>query len=174
LNEDDVKQKVNCVVGPCLITKVKKGASKSISSSKSKKKKSLEVNFKHSAGFVKRIARLPMSDRKEILKVLKKQERKRRVLSKATKLMATSNSSNTSISSVNKDLEHWAILHDKNEVVAEDVREIGKTLGVHVDEGNKSGLNLLTREGRKELRAGRGSLLVEGDVKDGGSVKEGV
>lgn len=170
LIEDVSKQ----IVGSCSITEGNKRALKSIPSSKNKKKKTVGVSFKHSAGFVKRIARLPLSNRKEILKVLKKQESKRRVLSKATKVMATSNSSNTSNSSVNKDWEHWAVLHDKNEKVAEDVREIGKTLGVNFDGGKKSGLNLLTREGRKELRAGRGSLLIEGDVEDGVSVKEGV
>jgi len=95
---------------------------------------------------------------------------------KASKVLTTllSNSSNTSDASVNKEWEHWVALHDKKETVAKDVRVIGMTLGVNLDGGKNCGLNLLTRKGRKELRAGIGCLLVEGDVQDGGSVKEGV
>jgi methionine aminopeptidase len=74
--------------------------------------------------------------------VLKKRERKRSVLDKASKVMTASlsNSSNTSNASVNKELEHWVALHDKKEIVAEDVREIGKTLGVNFDGGKNVGL----------------------------------
>jgi len=174
--ENASKHNGNCVDGTGSIKEGKKKALQSISSSKSKhiKKKKEGVILKHTAGFVKKIACLPLSDRKEILKVLKKQECKRSVLAKASKMMTTSlsNSSNTSNAFVNR--RQWAVLHDKKETVAEDVREIGKTLGVNFDSGKKCGFNLLTREGRKEFRAGRGSMLEEGDVQEGGSVKEGV
>jgi len=134
------------------------------------------VVLKHSAGFIKRFARLPLKDRKKILKVLKKQERKRNTASKASKetTTSTSTSTNTSNASVNKEWEHWVVLHDKKENVAEDVREIGKTLGVYVTGDKFSGLNLLTKEGRRELRAERGSMLEVGTEVEGGSVREGV
>jgi len=134
------------------------------------------VVLKHSAGFIKRFARLPSKDRKKILKVLKKQERKRNTASKASKetTTSTSTSTNTSNASVNKEWEHWVVLHDKKENVAEDVREIGKTLGVYVTGDKFSGLNLLTKEGRRELRAERGSMLEVGTEVEGGSVREGV
>jgi len=78
---------------------------KTSTSSKHKKKKKVGVSLKHSARFIKRIARLPSQDRKEILKVLKKHECKRGKLSKDSKVMVNSlfNSSNSSNSSVNKD-----------------------------------------------------------------------
>jgi hypothetical protein len=75
-----------------------------------------------------------------------------------------SNSSNLSNSSVNKDWEKWVVLHGKKEVVAEDVREIGKTLGVKFKGDKNNNFNLLSKEGRREWRAERGSLLVESEV----------
>jgi len=173
-----LKHSCSCQVGSGLVKQGKVLASNTLYSSKSNhsKRKKAGVPFKHSAGFIKKIARLPLKDRKEILKVLKKHECKRSVLAKASKAMATSNSisSNTSNALVHKEWEHWVVLHDKKEVAEEDVREIGKTLGVDFEGCNKKSLNLLTREGRKELRAERGSLLLEGDVEVGGSGREGV
>jgi len=71
---------------------------------------------------------------------------------------------------VNKDWENWVVVHGKKEVVAEDVREIGKTLGVKFKGDNINDFNLLSKEGRREWRAERGSLLVENE----GAVGEGV
>ena len=124
-----------------------------------------------SVGFIKRIARLPLKDRKEILKVLKKQECKRSLLSKASNAMG--NSLYTSNSSVNKDWENWVLLHRKKEAAAEDVREIGRSLGVKFNGDINNRFNLLSREGRKELKAERGILLVEGDVEEDGVFEEG-
>lgn len=104
--------------------------------------------------------------------MLRKQERKRKAVSKASKelAMSTSTSTNTSNVSVNKDWEHWTILQNKKENVGEDVREIGKTLGV-IFKGEQ---NLLTKEGRRVWRAERGSLLEEGKELVSGSVNDGV
>jgi len=55
----------------------------------------------------------------------------------------------------------------------EDIREIGKTSGVKLKGDKNNSFNLLTREGRRELRAERGSLLVEGEVADCGVDGEG-
>jgi len=73
------------------------------------------------------------------MKVLKSKKRKRNVLVKASKATVPSltNSSDTSNASVNKDWEHWVALHDKQEVASDDVREIGKTLGVSFEGGKK-------------------------------------
>ncbi|AES70226.2 hypothetical protein MTR_3g049960 [Medicago truncatula] len=149
--------------------------SKSKSSSKPKQKNKAGVVLNQSVGFIKRIARLPSKDRKEILKVLKKQECKRNMLSKASKVMVNSlsNSSNMFNSSVNKDWENWVLLHGKKKVVAEDVMEIGKTFGVKFSGDKNSIFNLLTKKGRRELRAERGCLLVEGAVADDGIQGEG-
>ena len=84
-----------------------------------------------------------------------------------------SNSSNTSNSSVNKDWENWVLLHGNKKVATEDVREIGLSLGVNFKGDKNNSFNLLTREGRKEWRPGRGSLLLERDMVDGTSVGKG-
>jgi hypothetical protein len=138
---------------------------KQSSSEMKKKKKKYGVVVKQSAGFIRRIARLPAKDRKEVLKILKKQGGKRRALSKASKGIDTnvSNNSNSSTSSVNKELENWVVLHGRKEVM-EDVREIGKALGVQYGVANNNRFNLLTREGRREWRAERGTLVAEGEV----------
>lgn len=76
----------------------------SSTNSNQKKKKHVGTVLKQSTGFVKRIARLPSKDREQVLKVIRKQQRKRKVVSKATKWMSisTSTSTNTSNVSVNK------------------------------------------------------------------------
>ena len=155
-----------------ILRRDRKLISKSTSYSIKNKKKS-GLALKHSAGFIKKIARMPLKDRKKILKVLKKQDCKRRVLSKASKGV-TASLSNSSTSSVNKDWGNWVILHSKKEAKAEDVREIGKTLGVKFKGDNNNSFNLLSREGRRELRAVRGSSVEEGSREDGGAGGEGI
>ena len=44
-----------------------------------KMKKWRVSDFKHSTGFLKKVAHMPSNDKREILKILKKQERKRKV-----------------------------------------------------------------------------------------------
>jgi len=74
--------------------------------------------FKYSSRNLKRVARMPAKDRREILKILKKRakEQKARFIANSSrkKGIVTSNSSKidstTSLSSVNKDLEHWVLL----------------------------------------------------------------
>jgi len=115
--ENHVNLNSSFVVGSCSVKEGKKTSATSRSSSnpKQKKKKQAGVVLKHSAGFIKRIARLPSKGRKKNLKVLKKQERKRNVVSKETKEMSTSTSTSTNTSnvSVDKEWEHWFVLHDK-------------------------------------------------------------
>lgn len=95
---NDVKQKCTCS------DKMQQSHKSKSRHSKSKlKKKNSAMVVSHSVGFLKRIAILSSTDRKEILKVLKTQERKRSFVSKAAKTLANSISSHTSTSSVNKD-----------------------------------------------------------------------
>jgi len=94
-------------------------------------------------------------DRREILKILKKKERKRKVCTNKSKDTSTSNSesSKNSTSSVNNDWANWVVLHDKSNVVKDDVKEMGKVLGVKFNDNPNNSFNLLTREGRKEWRS---------------------
>jgi len=129
-------------------------------------------------GFMKRVARMPSADRKEILNVLKKQDRKR----KSSKVfqtskgkaanVSTSESSKNSSSTVNNDWVNWVLAHGNPEGVAKDVKDIGKVIGVSFKGDPNNSFNLLTRAGRREWRAaggtkvtgeGVGGLLSEGD-----------
>lgn len=127
--------------------------------------------FKHSAGFVKHIARLPSADRRAILKILKKNKKKKIVCdasSKAKKAsVPTVEISNNSSSSVNNDWVNWVAVHESSNGVKEDVKELGKVLGVKFKSDPNNRFNLLSKEGRKEWRSlggVGGSSLEEGGV----------
>jgi len=128
----------------------------------SSKKRSVGKS-KHSVVFLKRVARMPSADRKEILKILKKQNHKRKT-SKVTQTskpatISNSDSSKNSSSYVNKDWENWVVLHYKSGGVSKDVEELGKVIGVNFKGDSNISFNLLSRAGRKEWRA-----VVGGDV----------
>ena len=131
-------------------------------------KKKISNTFKHSAGFLKKIARMPSGDRKEIMRILKHRYRKRkaRKSSLATKSVdiSTSQSSKHSNSSVNKDWENWVVMHEKLEVVKADVKKIGRAIGVSFKGDPNNSFNLLTKEGRREWRVTGGSEMEEEGV----------
>jgi hypothetical protein len=126
--------------------------------------------FRYSSRNLKRVARMPAKDRREILKILKKQaqEQKARFIANSSrkKGTVTSNSSKidstTSLSSVNKDLEHWVSLRSGLEARDKDVCDIGEVLGVKFKEENLNKFNTLSKEGRRELREQVGRILAKG------------
>jgi hypothetical protein len=125
---------------------------------------------------MKRIARMPDVDRKDILKIVNKKRRKSKVRKSALasqEATKSSDSSNNTSSAVNKDWEHWVALHSKPKVVAEDVRDIGKVVGVKYNCETANRFNLLTKDGRKELRATSVSEVRSEGVGGCGSVVEG-
>jgi len=135
----------------------------------SKQKKGRRV--KHSLGFMKKIARMPDVDRKQIIHILKKHKRNVKRRGQASNdhsqsiEVTTSNSSfnsantKTSHSSVNKDLENWVMVHDKN-VLSADVRNLGKSVGLEYQCDTFNCFNLLSKEGRREWRAAGGCEVV--------------
>ena len=132
-------------------------------------------HVKRSVGFIKRVAHMQDNDRKEIIKILRKHE----TITKARKWKkksnaagtSTSDSSKNSISSVNNDRENWVMLHGKSKVVAEDVRDTSKKVGIKFQCNTSNSFNLLTKEGRREWRAsGGGELVREGVDGEGGGV----
>jgi len=118
---------------------------------------------------------MPAKDRKEILKILNKQARERRARllshSNKTKGAATSNGSKTisdnSTSSINKDWEHWMCLQGNNKATNEDVCGIGDFIGVKYKGDNMNKFNVLSKEGRRNLRVEVGRILSKGE--SGGS-----
>jgi hypothetical protein len=95
-------------------------------------------DFKHSSHNLKRVARMPAKDRLEILKILKKQAREQRARflsnssksKRAAKSQWSKTNSDTSISSVNKEWEHWVSLQGGNKATAEDMCGIADLIGV--------------------------------------------
>jgi len=115
------------------------------SSCKAEKKKSGQAPT--SVGFMKKIARMPVCERKQILDFLRKQKRKRKEgaakhQTKATNV-STSDSSNKSSSSVNNDWENWVLLHGKKEESAADVSDLGKVVGMKFQCDTSNSFNLL-------------------------------
>ena len=140
-------------------------------------KKRTTGSFKHSMGFMKRVARMPSADRKEILKVLKKQDHKRKS-SKVSQTfkgkaanISTSEPSKNSSSTVNNDWANWVLAHGNPEGVAKDVKDIGKVIGVSFKGDPNNSFNLLTRARRREWRAARGTEVTGEGV--GGLLSEG-
>jgi len=135
-------------------------------------------NFKHSTGFLKRVARMSSDDdRKEILKIVKKQERKRKARklhnNSTTVVSSTSESSKNSNSTVNKDWENWVVMNGKQEVIMTNVKEIGKVFGVSFNGDPNNSFNLLTKAGRRGWRAAGGVDVEGGDVEGVRGVGEG-
>jgi len=92
---------------------------------------------------------MPLNDRMEILKILKKQQRIRKVRKGKQPSWAAGKSSSDSFknstSSVNKDWENWDILHGKPDMLAEDVKNIGKAVGVNFKCDTSNSFDLLTK-----------------------------
>jgi len=117
-----------------------------------------------SVGFMKKVARLPASDRRQIIRLLKKQKRKYKRWathnlpkhSEASSSESSKNSNTTGSASGNNDWEHWLHLQGKADKVQEDISELGKVVGVKVNCDTSNSFNLLSREGRREWRAAGG------------------
>ncbi|MCI69939.1 endonuclease/exonuclease/phosphatase family protein, partial [Trifolium medium] len=62
--------------------------------------------------------------------------------------------------SVNKDWEHWVVLHGNETVVREDVREIRQTIGVNFDGVSVNMFDALSRGGRGSKKL---NVTVEGE-----------
>jgi hypothetical protein len=131
----------------------------------------------YSVGFMKKVARMPVRDRKHILSILKKHKNKRNLRDASDKskaaISSTSDSSKISNSYVNKDWENFVVLHGKPEKVAEDVRGIGRAVGVSYECDTKNSFDLLTKKGRREWRDTEVGKVVSGEV-GGKVVEEGV
>lgn len=128
------------------------GAAGVVSSSKHFSKQSLKSNIvvesklqnklkaggklKHSAHNLKKIARLPDKDRKQVLNILMKKVRRRKAVKLAdalpdSMLSGTQTSGSSSSESVNNnDRKNWLLMKGKEKEVQNDITDFGKALGV--------------------------------------------
>ncbi|PNX99301.1 hypothetical protein L195_g022566, partial [Trifolium pratense] len=107
--------------------------------------------FRHTISSIKKVARMPSPERGEVLKVLKKNERHRKVGPGAPRPGSVSHpvSSTVSSSSVsaNNDWQHWVVMKGSEQVVVDDVKEVGKAIGVNYNGGNENMFSVLARRG---------------------------
>jgi len=125
--------------------------------------------LKHSAHNVKKIARLPDKDRKQVLKILMKKLHRRRGVKKLEALSEAISkgslvSDSSSSTSVNNDWKNWFVLRGKEEEVKKDVNCFGKDLGVKFYEDKSNQFRLLSRGRTKKTE--KVERLVEGAHKE--------
>ena len=139
----------------------------------SKRKKVGEV-FRHSVHSLKKVARLPSNDRTTVLHDLKRRIRKRqgkvgetRFVDIVSKLVSEGASSS---SSVNNDWKNWVVLRGNEEMEVEDVRGMGKAIGINFKGDNHNIFSVLSRVKRDKEKKLKNSGVGEGGRRSGGVV----
>ncbi|PNX98197.1 putative sulfate transporter [Trifolium pratense] len=108
--------------------------------------------LRHPLHSIKKVARMPCKDRKEILKVLKKNVRRRRGgdgvnRSCSVRRRVPSNESSSS-ASVNNDWQNWVAMQGTEQMAVDDVWGIGKAIGVKFKGDNVNMFHVLSRAGK--------------------------
>ncbi|GAU37650.1 hypothetical protein TSUD_220760 [Trifolium subterraneum] len=100
---------------------------------------------------------MPSKDRREVLKVLKKNVRSRRGgsrVNRSCEVVHQDSSKGTHLSaSVNNDLRHWVVMQGNERMVVNDVWGIGNAIGVKFKGDNSNMFNVLSRA-RKSKQVG--------------------
>ena len=125
-----------------------RGKKKATSSTHGVSRKKGRGYLRHCTKNLKRIARLSEEDRKQVLRALRKTHRRRKVVSSASndkEITNESSSANGSQNSVTNDWMNWLVLHGRGEVLNEDVRELGKVVGLNFH----NSFDVLSGAGRK-------------------------
>ena len=131
------------------------------------KLKKVDGILKHSVHSLKKVARLPIKDRKSVMQILKKNGRKFQgssKLKKAVRLLSKMSEDSSSSNSITNDWKHWVVMHGSEKVVREDVRSIGEAIGV-LQSGSHNRFAVLARKGNVNNKG-----MVEGE---GGSMGSG-
>jgi len=140
---------------PKTITKAKpsKTTVKETASKERNTSSRLKHSLKHSTRNMKKIARLPVDNRNQVLNFLMKKVHRRRgsknsdaltdAISKGSHIPESSSST-----SVNNDWKNWVVLKGKDEDIKEDINSFGKSLGVKLYNDKANQFRLLSR-GRK-------------------------
>lgn len=117
--------------------------------------------LRHSVHSLKKVARLPYGDRKAVLHDLNRRIRKRHGKAGVTRsvdLVSKGISEGaSSSSSVNNDWKNWVVLRGDEEVEVEDVRGMGKAVGLIFKGDNHNSFIVLSRVKKvkaKKLKSG--------------------
>ncbi|PNX63645.1 cytochrome p450, partial [Trifolium pratense] len=109
---------------------------------------------------------MPSNDRTEVLKVLKKNERHHRNGVGTPRVCGVSHQASSTVSSstasANNDWKHWVVMQGSEKVAVDDVREVGKTIGVQLKGASENMFSVLARKGTTKQAA-------SGQTQGGGS-----
>jgi len=111
--------------------------------------------LRHCAQNLKRIARLSEKDHKEVLRALQRTHRRRKGVFEVVKDKVTVNESSSlsgSQASVNNDWTHWLVLHGSDKAKLDDVRGIGKKVGLNFKGDKNNMFDVLSGGGRKNSK----------------------
>jgi hypothetical protein len=114
--------------------------------------------LRHTLKNLKKVARLPGQDRREVLKILQKEVKKRGRRKPKTSVEVVHEGKSdfdSSQSSVNKDWEHWVVMHGDEEVVREDVRGLGEAIGIQISGDGGNMFRVSSRGGERRYEAKR-------------------
>ncbi|PNX89484.1 hypothetical protein L195_g045604 [Trifolium pratense] len=108
--------------------------------------------LRHPLHSLKKVARMPCNDRREVLKVLKKSVRRRRGgddynRSCSVSRRASAEDSSSSVS-INNDWMNWVAVQGNDQMAVDDVWGIGKAIGVKFKGDNVNMFNILSRAGK--------------------------
>jgi hypothetical protein len=97
-------------------------------------------------------------NKSDVMKVLKKKIHRRQQLraraSRSAELVPIASSNDaTSSSSVNNDWQNWVALQGKNQVVLDDVQEMGRVIGASFLEHSQNKFDVLSRPKRATLES---------------------
>ncbi|MCH86584.1 hypothetical protein A2U01_0007442, partial [Trifolium medium] len=116
--------------------------------------------LRHSIHSLKKVARMPSKDRREVLKVLKKNVRRSRGASSVDRscevVHQASSEGAQSSASVNNDWKHWVVKQGNDRMTVDDVWGIGKAIGIKFKGDNSNMFNVLSRASKsKQVRVVR-------------------
>ena len=108
-----------------------------VGSSDGSKRRKIGGGLRHPIHTLKKVARLSCKDRRAVLKALKSRvQRKRKEATSQSGGVETAqgiSDEGSSSASVNKELNHWVVLHGKEKEAAEDVWGLEKVIGLHFE-----------------------------------------
>ncbi|GAU48973.1 hypothetical protein TSUD_245640 [Trifolium subterraneum] len=126
--------------------------------------------FRHTLSSLKKVARLPINDRNEVLKILKKTERRSRDKSGTNRPRGVSDQASSgataSSASVSNDWKHWVVMQGSEQVAAEDVRSVWTGAGWGVWSMKIVSWNVRGLGGGKEAGGASGGLLTLWDSSE--------
>jgi hypothetical protein len=107
--------------------------------------------LRHSLFSLKKIARLPIEDRREVLQILQKNARKRSSRGTASRPRTSgfrdAAADGHSSSSVNNDWKHWVAMQGQDNVVEDDVVEMGNFVGATLKGDKTNMFSVLAKSG---------------------------